>query len=146
MRANAKAVLNKKLFFPISLLIQVFALILLATGSGLLIKPVFGGALPWGNLFTALLLTLFPLNFLMVQRSSTVAYVPLLVYRICVYLGFVLGAGWLFVSYTLAGNWSTTFHGEDTKQQIWTYYTYAAAISPFAGYFLMKLLSNFFKN
>ena len=137
--------MNKKYLFVLSLAIQLLTLILLATGSSLLVKPMFGGALPWGNLLTALLLTLFPVNFLMVQRSSVVPFVPLLIYRVCVYLGLLLGAGWLFVSYVLAGNWNTTFQGGDVNQRIWTYYTYAAAILPFAGYFLMKLLSNFLK-
>lgn len=136
--------MNKKRLFILSLVIQATVIILLATGSAILVKPVLGGTLPWGNLLTAMLLTLFPVNFLMVQRSGVVAFVPLVVYRLCVYLGLILGAGWLFVSYALAGNWNTTFQGGE-NQQIWTYYTYAAAILPFAGYFLMKLLSNFFK-
>ncbi len=137
--------MNKKRFFIASLLVQAVVLIMLATGSSLLVAPMFGGALPWGNLLTAILLTLFPINFLMVQRTGLVHFVPLLVYRICVYLGLVLGAGWLFVSYGLAGNWSSSFEGGGLNQQVWTYYTYTAAIAPFAGYFLMKLLSNFFK-
>ena len=137
--------LNKKSLFYLSLLIQAITIIALATGASFLAEPMFGGALPWGNLLTGLLLTLFPINFLIIRRAGTTHRIPQLVYRICVYLGMVLGAGWLFVSYALAGNWSTTFQGGGLNQRIWTYYTYTAAIAPFAGYFLMKVLSGFIK-
>lgn len=137
--------MNKKVLIFLSIIFQTFVFILLATGSSLLVKPVLGGALPWGNLLTAMLLVLFPLNFLVFQRSSIIPFIPLMIYRGCVYLGILLGAGWLFVSYALAGNWSTTFQGGDVNQRIWTYYTYTAAVLPFAGYFLMRILSGFFK-
>jgi len=137
--------LHRKKLIYLSLLVQAAIVIALATGASLLVQPVFGGALPWGNLLTGLLLTLFPINFLVIRRAGATHAIPLIVYRACVNLGLILGAAWLFVSYVLAGNWSTTFQGGDLNQKIWMYYTYAAAVLPFAGYFLMKLLGNFFK-
>ena len=137
--------MNQRIFLIISLLIQVPALVLLATGSSFLLEPFLGTALPWGNLLAWLLLTLFPTNFLLIRRQGTVAKVPLMVFRFCVIAGFVLGLLWLPVSRLLAENWSNSFQGGGLNQQVWTYYTYAAAIFPFAGYFLMKFLGAFYK-
>lgn len=136
---------NKKPLLLLSLAIQVLVLFLLATGSGLLLEPFFGTSLPWGNFLTWLLLTLFPLNFLVIRRSTRVHSVPLRVFYALVYLGLILGFFWPFVSRILTGNWAASFNGQDTKRQIWDYYTYAAALAPFAGYFLMRLLMVFFK-
>ena len=48
--------MNQRIFLIISLLIQVPALVLLATGSSFLLEPFLGTALPWGNLLAWLLL------------------------------------------------------------------------------------------
>lgn len=141
------AKLNRfSLLFLVSIGIQVVALVALATASSLLTKeaiPAMG--LPWGNVLTWLLFTLFPVNFLIIRRQSHVHSIPRKVYYALVYAGIVFGFMWLFVSYFLAGNWSATFHGEDRLSAIWQYYTYTTPLLPFIGYFLMRLLMVFFK-
>ena len=135
-----------KYFFLASVLIQMFVITSLATGSPLLTMSVVeGGSLPWGNLMTALMFILFPLNFLIIRSTRKVHPIPLKVFRICVLISLVLGVLWIPMTYALSGNWSATFHGEDTKSKIWWAYTYATPILPFAGYFLMRILSIFFK-
>lgn len=134
-------------FFIISIAIQGLALILLATGSEFLVQPVIsGGGLPWGNLLTGLLFTLFPVNFLVIRRQANIHPLPRKVYYAFVYAGAIFGFLWLFVSYFLSGNWSASFHGEDTRSAIWQYYTYITLLLPFIGYFAMRLLIVFFKN
>ena len=138
--------MNQRIFLIVSLLIQLPALVLLATGSSFLLEPFLGTPLPWGNLLAWLLLALFPTNFLLIRRGGQVAKVPLMVFRTCVIAGMILGVLWLPVSRLLADNWSSSFTGGGLNQQVWTYYTYAAAILPFAGYFLMKFLGAFYKS
>lgn len=136
-----------RIFFLASLVIQVLALILLATSSELILKPVLaGGGLTWGNLLTWLLFTLFPTNFLLIRRQSNIHPVPQKVYYAFVYAGIVFGFLWLFVSYFLSGNWSATFPDEGVKAAIWQYYTYVTPLMPFIGYFLMRMLMVFFKS
>lgn len=133
-------------FFLVSLTLQVLALILLATDSALILKSVVsGGGLPWGNVFTWLLFTLFPANFLMIRRQSRIHAVPQKVYYLCVYAGMVFGLFWLLVSYLLSGNWGATFQGESSEYTIWQYYTYVTPLFPFIGYFLMRMLMVFFR-
>lgn len=133
--------------FIASIIIQVLSLIFLATDAALLSQSVIaGGGLPWGNLLTALLFTLFPINFLLVRRHSYVHPVPAKTYYFFVCAGAICGFLWLFVSYFLSGNWSASFHGEDTRSAIWYYYTYLTPLLPFMGYFLMRFLMIFFKN
>ncbi len=141
------ATMNRgSLLFLVSVGIQLLALISLATASPLLLREVVSGTgLPWGNLLTWLLFTLFPVNFLVIRRQSPVHPFPRLVYRFCVYAAIILGFLWLFVSYFLSGNWSATFHGEDTSSAIWKYYTYTTPLLPFIGYFLMRVLMIFFR-
>jgi len=135
-----------RIFFPTSLILQVLALILLATSSELILKPVLaGGGLTWGNLLTWLLFTFFPTNFLLIRRQSNIHPVPQKVYYAFVYAGMIFGFLWIFVSYFLSGNWSATFSEENTKAAIWQYYTYATPLMPFIGYFLMRMLMVFFK-
>ena len=60
----------KSIYFLFSVLIQMFVLTSLITGSPLLVMPVVeGGTLPWGNVMTAALFVLFPLNFLIVRKE-----------------------------------------------------------------------------
>lgn len=136
---------KKSVFILSSLAVQVFIFVLLATGSGLLVKPVFGSGLPWGNLLTAVLFVLFPINFLVIKREGHVPRIPRQVFRFCVYFSLVAGLFWLPVSFMLSGNWSASFAGGEREQVVWMYYTYGTAILPFAGYFLMRLLSYYFK-
>ena len=135
-----------KYFFLASVLIQMFVITSLATGSPLLTMPVVeGGSLPWGNLMTAVMFVLFPLNFLIIRSTRKVHPIPLKVFRICVLASLVLGALWIPVTYLLSGNWSASFRRQDNASEIWWAYTYATPILPFAGYFLMRILTIFFK-
>jgi len=134
-----------KFFFLASVLIQMFVITSLATASPLLTMPIIeGGSLPWGNLMTAAMFVLFPLNFLIIRSTRKIHPVPLKVFRLCVLTSLVLGILWIPVTYLLSGNWSGTFNGEESASKIWWAYTYATPILPFAGYFLMRILTIFF--
>ena len=134
------------IFFIASIIIQSIALVLLATSAEFIVRSVIPGMdLPWGNLLTGLLFTLFPVNFLVIRRQSSIHPIPKRVYYLCIYAGIVFGFLWLFVSYFLSGNWSATFHGEDVASAVWKYYTYLTPLLPFIGYFLMRMLMIFFK-
>lgn len=135
-----------KYFFLASVLIQMFVVTSLATGSPLLTMPVVkGGSLPWGNLMTAVMFVLFPLNFLIIRSTRKVHPIPLKVFRICVLTSLVLGILWIPLTYLLGGDWSANFSGQNSASEIWWAYTYATPILPFAGYFLMRILTIFFK-
>ena len=136
----------KKAYFLGSVLIQMFVITSLITASPVLVTPVTAdGTLPWGNVMTWVLFILFPLNFLLLRKKRRVHPIPKNVYAGAVGLSLILGICWLPVSYALAGNWSASFSGGGTNQKVWAVYTYATPILPFAGYFLMRLLSVFFK-
>ena len=62
--------MKKRLFLGLSLVIQVVTLVLLATGSDFLLYPVFGSALPWGNLLTGFLLFLVGQGMIWYQTNS----------------------------------------------------------------------------
>lgn len=135
-----------KYFFLISVLIQMFVITSLATASPILTMPVVkGGGLPWGNLMTAAMFVLFPLNFLIIRSTRKVHPIPLKTFRICVLASLILGLLWIPVTYLLSGNWSASFNGEDSASKFWWAYTYVTPILPFAGYFLMRLTSLFFR-
>ncbi len=135
-----------KIFFLTSILIQMFVITSLATGSPILTMPVIqDGGLPWGNLMTAVLFILFPLNFLLIRSSRKIHQIPRLVFRVCVLLSLAMGLLWIPFSFLLTGNWSASFSGQDSSSQIWWAYTYATPLLPFAGYFLMRFLLIFFK-
>ncbi len=137
---------TKQLYFLFSILIQMFIITSLVTGSPLLTMPVVeGGSLPWGNIMTAVLFTLFPLNFLIVRKRRPLHPVPQRFYYSTVLLSLVMGLLWLPISFLLSGNWHSTFQNADTNQQIWETYTYMTPILPFLGYFGMRVLSVFFK-
>lgn len=135
----------RKVYFLGSVLIQMFVITSLVTASPLLTLPVVdGGSLPWGNLMTAILFVLFPLNFLIVRSSRKVHPIPLKVFRVCILISLIMGLAWLPVSYLLSGNWSSSFSGQDGRSKLWWLYTYMTPILPFAGYFLMRTLSIFY--
>ena len=135
-----------KYFFLASVLIQMFVITSLATASPLLTMPIIeGGSLLWGNLMTTVMFVLFPLNFLIIRSTRKVHPIPLKVFRICVVASLVLGILWIPVTYLLSGNPSGNFSGEDGASKFWWAYTYATPILPFAGYFLMRILTIFFK-
>lgn len=136
-----------KYFFLASVLIQMFVITSLATGSPILTMPVVeGGDLPWGNVMTATMFILFPLNFLIIRSTRKVHPVPLKIFRICVIASLVLGVLWIPVTYLLSGNWSASFNEENAASEFWWAYTYATPILPFAGYFLMRFTSVFFRS
>lgn len=136
----------KQIYFLASVLVQMFVITSLLTASPILTMPIVeGGSLPWGNVMTAVLFTLFPLNFLMVRKRRNVHPIPQQFYNACVLLSLVMGALWLFISYWLSGNWRSSFSGEDINQKVWEVYTYMTPILPFVGYFGMRFLSVFFK-
>ena len=90
----------KKLFFLFSVLVQMFILTSLVTASPLLTMTITeGGTLPWGNVMTALLFVLFPLNFLLVRRQKKAHPIPQRFYLTAVLLALVMGLFWLPVSY-----------------------------------------------
>lgn len=135
-----------KIFFLVSVLIQMFVITSLATGSPILTKPVVeGGGLPWGNLMTAVLFILFPLNFLLIRKKRILHPVPQMVFNFSVLLSLILGILWIPFSYLMTGNWSASFSGDDAASKAWWLYTYLTPLLPFAGYFLMRILSIFFK-
>ncbi len=137
----------KKFFFLFSVLIQMFILTSLVTGSPLLSMTVTeGGTLAWGNLMTEVLFVLFPLNFLLIRRQQKIHPVPQKFYNSAVLLSLVMGLFWLPVCYWTSGNWSASFTGQDREQQIWESYTYATPILPFVGYIGRGILSMFFKS
>lgn len=136
----------KKVYFLLSILIQMFVITSLVTGSPILSTLVVSeGSLAWGNLMTAVLFLLFPLNFMVIRSSRKVHQVPLNVFRFCVLVSLLLGLFWLPVTYWLSGNWSASFTGQDGASKFWWLYTYTTPILPFAGYFLMRFLSVFYK-
>lgn len=136
----------KKGYFLLSVLIQMFVLTSLVTGSPILTMPVTQGAtLPWGNVMTALLFVLFPINFLIVRKRRQLHAVPQRFYYTAILLSLVMGLMWIPVSFWLSGNWHSTFKNADFNQQIWESYTYITPILPFIGYFGMRVLSVFFK-
>lgn len=135
-----------KYFFLASVLIQMFVITSLATGSPILTMPVINeGGLPWGNVMTAVMFILFPLNFLIIRSTRKVHPIPLKIFRICVIASLVLGILWIPVTYLLSGNWSASFSEENAASEFWWAYTYATPILPFAGYFLMRFTSVFFR-
>lgn len=124
----------------------MFIITSLVTGSPILTMPVVQeGALPWGNVMTAILFVLFPLNFLILRKQRKLHPVPQRFYYSAVVLSLVMGLMWIPVSYWLSGNWHSTFQNEDTNQQLWENYTYVTPILPFVGYFGMRMLTVFFK-
>jgi len=136
----------KQIYFLGSILIQMFVITSLVTGSPLLTMSVTeGGSLPWGNVMTWLLFILFPLNFLLIRKQRKLHRIPQRFYNSAVLLSLFMGLMWLPVSYILSGNWHTTFENADTNQQIWESYTYMTPILPFLGYFGMRVLAAFFK-
>ncbi|WP_420388436.1 hypothetical protein [Roseivirga sp.] len=135
-----------KYFFLASILIQMFVITSLATASPLLSMPIAGeGSMPWGNLMTAILFVLFPLNFLLIRTTRKIHQVPQMAFRICVLASLVLGVLWIPVSFLLTGNWSASFSGQDASSRFWWVYTTVTPLLPFAGYFLMRILTLFFK-
>lgn len=137
----------KQIYFLVSVLIQMFVITSLITGSPVLtISVVEGGSLPWGNVMTSVLFVLFPLNFLIIRKRRKIHPVPQRFYYSAVILSLLMGLMWIFVSYWFSGNWNSTFNGNDRNQKIWETYTYATPILPFIGYFGMRFLSIFFKN
>ena len=86
----------KRIYFLLSILIQMFVITSLLTGSPLLTLPVVKGSnLPWGNLMTWALFILFPLNFLMVRKSRQLHAVPQRFYNSSVILSLFMGLLWL---------------------------------------------------
>ena len=137
---------NLKYFFLASILIQMFVITSLAIGSPILTQPVWsGGSFPWGNLMTAVLFVLFPVNFLLMRSTRKIHPIPMKVFRICILASIVLGILWVPITYLLSGNWSASFSGEDLNSKIWWAYTYTAPLLPFIGYFLMRTLMIFFR-
>ena len=136
----------KSIYFLFSVLIQMFVLTSLITGSPLLVMPVVeGGTLPWGNVMTAALFVLFPLNFLIVRKERRLHPIAERFYNTTILLSLLMGLLWLPVSYFLSGNWYSTFENAGTNQKIWESYTYATPVLPFVGYFGMRFLNVFFK-
>lgn len=137
----------KSIYFLFSVLIQMFVLTSLVTGSPILTMPVIeGGSLPWGNVMTGALFVLFPLNFLIVRKGRRLHPVAERFYNTTILLSLLMGLLWLPVSYFLSGNWHSTFQNADINQQIWESYTYATPVLPFVGYFGMRFLNVFLKN
>ncbi|WP_422355000.1 hypothetical protein [Roseivirga pacifica] len=137
---------SKNILFLISVIVQITIIVALATAPAWFSQPVVGNAgMPWGNLLTWVLLTLFPSNFLLVRRSSQTGTVPQKFYYGCAYLGFAQGLFWGIVTYMLAGNWAGNFVNDPESTEIWELYTYVTALLPFIGYFGMRLLMIFFK-
>ncbi|HEY9118010.1 MAG TPA: hypothetical protein VIN11_09315 [Roseivirga sp.] len=135
-----------KYFFLASILIQMFVVTSLATASPLLTIPVIkGGSFPWGNLLTAVLFVLFPINFLLMRSTRKIHPIPMKVFRACILTSVVFGILWLPITYLLSGNWSASFSGQDFNSKIWWMYTYTAPLLPFIGYFLMRILMIFFR-
>ena len=135
-----------KIFFLASVLIQMFVITSLATASPLLTMPVVeGGSLPWGNLMTAVLFILFPLNFLLMRSTRKIHPIPIKAFRFCILASIVLGILWIPITYILSGKWSASFSGQDLNSKIWWTYTYLAPLLPFVGYFLMRILMIFFR-
>lgn len=137
---------SKNILFLVSAIVQVAIIVSLATSPSWFTQPIAGQAsMPWGNLLTWVLLTLFPSNFLILKRAGKIHLVPQKFYYGCAYLGFMQGLLWGIVTYMLAGNWAGNFQNDPGSAQIWELYTYITALLPFLGYFGMRFLMIFFK-
>lgn len=136
----------KQAYFLLSILIQMFVITSLMTGSPLLTTPIIkGSTLPWGNIMTWTLFVLFPVNFLVIRKRRRLHLIPRRFFNTTVILSLLMGVLWLFVSYILSGNWQFSFSAKDTNQSIWQAYTYLTPTLPFIGYLGMRALSVFFK-
>ena len=121
----------RSLLRMLPLLLLVFGLVLLLSGSHLLTLPVVEGSpLPVGNLAAWLCLSMFPVSILFgirnIRKPISRVY---RFYRQAFFFCALLGMLWGLVSFQLAGNWAFAFsdqglfRGSDTAFKIFVSYT-----------------------
>ena len=101
--------------FVISLLVFLCCLVLLVTGSPLLLTTLNEGlGLPLGTVSTWLgMMALVLMTWFASPRLRTAASRRDQIYRAALIVLFLLALSWPFVSYGLAGNWSFSFRGQE---------------------------------
>jgi len=97
-----------------SLLLLVFILFLLATGSPVLTAPLdSAGRFPAGNFLTWLGMLLLPLSIYLGFFTRPVAQDPRInIFRFGLLIALVLALLWGLVAYGLAGNWQFSFSSQ----------------------------------
>lgn len=122
----------RRLFRLLPILLFLACLLLIATGSPILEKPVRNELeIPFGTLISWVCIAMLPLSIIMsirlIRKPTSKAYRFYKRVFICLFL---LSAAWGLISYYLAGNWSFTysntgvFRGSEKAFQIIVTYTF----------------------
>lgn len=122
----------RRLFRLLPILLFLACLLLIATGSPILEKPVRNELeIPFGTLISWVCIAMLPLSIIMsirlIRKPTSKAY--RFYKRVFIFL-FLLSAAWGLISYYLAGNWSFTysntgvFRGSEKAFQIIVTYTF----------------------
>ncbi len=122
----------RRLFRLLPLLLFLACLLLILTGSPLLVKPVMNELeIPFGTLISWVGIAMLPLSVIMgirlIRKPTSLAYRFYKRVFICLFL---FSAAWGLISYYLAGNWAFTysdtgvFRGSEKAFQLIVKYTF----------------------
>ncbi|HEX2921274.1 MAG TPA: hypothetical protein VHO50_08930 [Bacteroidales bacterium] len=128
--------MKRKIFLAISLLVLFISVSLLASGSGLLTKPILSG-LPFGTIITWAGLVSFPMSVLLgTSRSANTGEMIHRWLNKLIKINIWLALFWGFVGYFLAGNWAyvfksaATFRGSVRASSYFWSYTLVLVVLP----------------